>query len=349
MRTLLISVLFLLAVFPLLSQQQGDPTYEGVVAMYEDLFAEEEPLLLTLRFDLKALQETLDQNVYHDAVMINMLGSEFQVTHSVQIKARETIRREFCYLPPLWLNIGNLGLKTDSLQDGFWMNMVVRCKNAAQYEPYVLREYLVYKIYNIISPRSYRVRLVRLSIIDTGRGNKLTEDWAFIQEPDELMALRLNGEMIKSDKLSMSQVNPEAINSLSMFQYMIGNADYSVTGSYNLKIMTLNSGNPSGFLPIPYDFDYSGLVNTAYAIPGKGLGTNSVRERFYLGPCRPNNVHKETIEELAQFDDKILEYIKDFEYLDGDDKDDMIDYLDGYIKESRESWFIDQKIAPTCR
>jgi len=349
MRTLLFTVLFLFTGFPLFSQQEGVPANEDIVAEYEDLFTAEEPLCLTLKFDITAFKNTKHQDVYHDAVMVKMVNDDLQVTHPVQIKARETIRQKFCAMPPMWLKIGTSGIKTDSLQDVFRMNMILPCKNADQYEPYVLREYLAYRIYNIITPLSYRVRLVRLSIIDTGKGNEVTEEWAFLQEPDELMSQRLKAKNIMDNELTMSNLNPKAINSMSMFQYMIGNADYSVTGRHNLKIMALNLGKPSGFLPVPYDFDYSGLVNTDYAVPAEPLGTSSIRERYYLGPCRPEQVHQETIQKLAQFEDEIMEHIKDFEYLDDEEKDDMIGYLDSYFKESRESWFIDRKIAPTCR
>jgi len=349
MRTLTITILFVFAGFPLLSQQENVPSNEETATVYEDLFSAEKPLYLTLKFDLKALKKTRRQDVYHDAEMTNVVSDDFQVSNSVQVKARGTFGRDICTLPPIWLNIGHSGIKADSLQDVIRMKMVVRCKNAAQYEPYVLKEYLAYKIYNIITPLSYRVRLVRLTIIDTGKGNKVTEDWAFLQEPDELMTLRLDCKMIGSDELSMSRMNPEIINSLSMFQYMIGNGDYSVTGRHNLKILALNSENPSGFLPVPNDFDFSGLVNTHYAVPSEALGTTSIRERYYLGLCRPKQVHEETIQELAQFEDEIMEYIKDFEYLDETEKVDMIEYLDSYFKESKESWFIDRKIAPTCR
>ena len=349
MRTFIIPLAFIVGFANHLHAQQEDvPSYEDTVAVYEDLFSEEEPLQLILKFDVQALKRTKHKDVYHDAEITNVVSEEFQVTDSVQVKARGILRRDNCSLPPIWLNIRHARIKADSLQDVVRMKMEVRCRNAAQYEPYVLREYLVYKIYNIITPISYRVRLVRLTIIDTGKDNEMTEDWAFLHEPDELMTLRLDGKMIKSDELSMSRVNPEVINRLSMFQYMIGNGDYSVTGGHNLKILALNSGNPPRFLPVPYDFDFSGLVNTHYAVPSETLGTTSVQERYYLGLCRPKQVHEETIQELAQFDDEIMEYIKDFEYLDDKEKVDMIEYLDSYFKESKESWFIDRKIAPTC-
>lgn len=90
--------------------------------------------------------------VYHKAEMTTVRSDDFQLSHSVQVRATGTIRRKMCSMPPISLNIGHLGIISDSLQDEFRINMVVRCKNAAQYESYVLREYLAYKLYNIITP-----------------------------------------------------------------------------------------------------------------------------------------------------------------------------------------------------
>jgi hypothetical protein len=349
MRILLITVLFVFPAFPLLSQQEGVNTNEDNLAAYEDLFSAEEPLQVTLKFDVNAFLKTRQKDVYHSAKMTYVVNDDKQVSQLAQIKARETIRQKICALPPMWLKIGNPGILADSMQDAFAMNMVLPCKDAAQYEPYVLREYLAYKIYNIITPLSYRVRLVRLSIIDTGKANEVSEAWAFLQEPDELMARRLNTVMTENDNLSIVSVNPEVMNRLSMFQFMIGNPDYSVTGRHNLNIMTSKEDGLAGFIPVPIDFDYSGLVNTDYAIPSEALGISSVRDRYYLGPCRPEEVHKASMEDLAQFEDEIMTYVRDFEFLDNEEKVDMMDYLDSYFKESMEPSFIDRKISPSCR
>jgi hypothetical protein len=244
-RTLIITVLFVFVGFPLLSQQADVHTYEETLAMFEDLFSAEEPLYLTLKFDVAAFKKTRQQDVYYEAEMINVASDENQVSHSVQLKPTGTFRRQNCNLPPILLKIANSGVQSDSPEEAIHMNMVLRCKNAAKYEPYVLKEYLAYKLYTIITPHSYRIRLVRLTLIDTGKGDKVTEDWAFLLEPDELLIQRLNGKMIDNDALSMNSMNPEVINSLSMFQYMIGNADYAVTGRHNLKILAFNSGNRS--------------------------------------------------------------------------------------------------------
>lgn len=340
MRTLVITAVLIFAGFPLLSQQEDVPTNEDIVASYEDLFSAEEPLQLTLKFDAQAFMKTRQQDVYQSAEMTMEVHDDDQVSHAVQIKARESIRRKFCALPPMWLKMQ---------QDAFPMNLVLPCKDAARYEPYVLKEYLAYKLYNIITPLSYRVRLVRLSIMDTGNGNEVSEGWAFLQEPDAILARRLNSAMIEHNNLSIRTVNPEVMNKLSMFQYMIGNPDYSVTGRHHLNILTSKEYGPTGFIPVPFDFDYSGLVNADYAIPSEALGINSVRDRYYLGPCRPEEVHKATIEQLAQLKDEIMASVKGFDYLADEEKDDMINYLDSYFQESSESGFIDDKIAPTCR
>jgi hypothetical protein len=331
------------------AQQESVPSYEDFLEEYDNLFSAEEPLHITLRFDVKTFKKTKSQDVYLDAEMTQVLGDNSLVSKSIQVKAGGTMRRTFCHMPPIWLNMGQAGIEADSHQENLRMNMVLPCKDADPYEPYVLKEYMAYKIYNLITPLSYRVRLVKLTIIDTGKGDEVTEEWAFIQEPDGLLTHRLDAKLIQSENLSMNVMNPEQMSSLSMFQYMIGNADYSVTGRYNLAILSLNSPGPSGFLPIPYDFDYSGLVNTLYAVPSESLGTTSVQERYYLGLCHEKEVHEKAIMELEESGEKIMKFVKDFKYLDNPEKLEMIEYLNSYFKESRESGFIDSKINSTCR
>ncbi len=337
--------------FPLQLQAQKDdaPFPEEAMAVFSELFNAEEPLHMTLEFDANKLRKTRRKDIYHDALMNCEVENDFSFRDSVRLKARGIYRRDYCTMPPIWFNIRHACVRADSLEDVIRMKLVVRCRDQARYEPYVLREYLAYKIYNMITPLSYRVRLVRLTIIDKGKKNEVTEDWAFLQEPDELMTLRLGGKMIKSDELSMARMNPEAMDRMALYSYMIGNGDYSVTGRHNLKIMVLNSGDPSGFLPVPYDFDFTGLVNTIYATPREDLAIRTVRDRCYLGQCRPRQTHEKTIQELAQCKDGIMQYIKDFEYLDEEEKADMIDYLQSYFEQSAESWFIDRCISSTCR
>ena len=95
MRTLLITVLIVFAGFPLLSQQESVPTYENALAIYEDLFSAEEPLHLTLKFDVKAFKENRHQDVSYDAEMTIVESDDFQLSYSVQVNATGGFKRDF--------------------------------------------------------------------------------------------------------------------------------------------------------------------------------------------------------------------------------------------------------------
>lgn len=334
----------------LLSQNEiPPPSFEDTLNVYEGLFDVEEPLHLTLKFDIKTFQRTRRQEKYQDAELINHVNDNFQVTHPVRVKARGNYRRDNCTTPPFWLNIRYSGIEADELKEINRIKTVIRCRPSSIFENYILREYLVYRIYNLVTPVSYRIRLIRLEFIDTGRKNNVTEDWAFLIEPDELMAARLDARVVKSDQLSMRTVNREVMDQLALFQYMIGNGDYSVTGRHNLKILALVSPGTTGFAPVPYDFDYTGLVNTCYATPGEGLGITSVRERIFLGPCRTENVHQKVVDSFKPYKDEILDLILNFEYLDEDDRMDMIGYVQTFFHEIESDDFIERKVFCTCR
>ncbi len=127
-------------------------------------------------------------------------------------------------------------------------------------------------------------------------------------------------------------MRPEEINTLALFQYMIGNTDYAVQTRHNMKILGLPGFGTAGYTPVPYDFDYSGLVNTFYAIPSENLGIKTVRERYYLGPCREDEAYLEAIEHINHYREDILQLVNDFEYLDQKYKKNVIAYLEQYFE-----------------
>lgn len=348
-RYIILILTALISAFPLAGQDDYIPTFEDTMAVYEDLFELEEPLNLTLKFSVKELQKTKWKETYLPGEMTCHVNENFHVTHSVRIKARGEIRKQICFAPMFVVNIRHAGIEAEDLEDVIKMKMVHRCKSSNMYRSYVLREYLVYKLWNLLSPYSFNVRLVKLKIIDTSRKDRESEDWAFLIEPESMMAERNNCMPIKSDKLSLKTVNNEWMDKVAYFSYMIGQSDYSVTGRHNLKILTSKEYGPTGFITVPYDFDYCGLVNAEYAEPGENLGIESVRERYYLGACRSEEVHMETIKWLASYREKMIDLINSFEYMEESDKKDMIAYIDSYFEQSEYNGFIDRYIQSTCR
>ena len=326
------------------------PSYEDTLSVYRDLFILEKPLNLTLTFDIKTFQKTRTQEKYHPAEMTCVVNDSFQVSNPVRVKARGKNRRDNCNMPPYWLNIRYSGIQTEQLRGVRRMKVVTQCRNSPVYDDYLLREYLVYKIYNLITPYSFRVRLVNLKYVDTGRKNKEMSCWGFLIEPDDLLAERLHAKVVKSNELSMRTVNQKVMDRMAMFNYMIGNGDYSVTGRHNLKILAMETSGPVGFVPVPYDFDFTGLVNTVYAKPREELNITSVRERYYLGPCRSDeDLYREAITELESLRTEIEELIWNFEYLEEESRLDMIGYIESFFNTAQNERFIEREVLPTCK
>ena len=267
----------------------------------------------------------------------------------MRLKARGAFRRSYCSLAPFWLNIRKADVENKNLEDTKRMKIVTNCRNSKAYDDYVLKEYLCYKIYNIISPVSFRVRLMKMKYVDTGRKNKVTEGWAFMIEPEEMVAERNDAVVVENDELSMRLIKPGQLDVAALFMYMIGNGDFSVVGRHNVKILGMPGFGTEGYTVVPYDFDYSGLVNATYAVPGENLGISSVRERYFLGLCRSDDAFKEAIENISQHREEILRVIRDFKYLDEKNKQDMIDYLGEYFALASQYNLIGPMLNQTCR
>ena len=347
-----LSGIFFLLFVPLSAQYGDVPAFEDTLEVYKDLFIRKEPLNLTLKFDIKEFQKTRRKEEYHPAELTCHVSDSFQVTHTVRVRARGIFRRDYCTMPPFWLNIRHAGieaaLEDPALRDVVKMKMVTRCKPMASHEYLVLREYLVYQLYNLLSDYSFNTRLMRIKYIDTGRKNRESEEWGFLIEHSDKMAERNNAMIVESERLSVRTVNGEVMDKVAFFSYMVGQQDYSVTGQHNLKILAPKEYGPTGFIPVPYDFDFCGLVNAQYANPREDTGLQSVRQRYYAGACRDEATHQKTIRWLASFRKKMEDLIMGFEYLPDKEKLDMVEYLDSYFEEAERESFIRFKINSTC-
>ena len=277
------------------------------------------------------------------------VNDTLDINKKVRVKARGNFRRKYCTLPPFWLNIKKANVENKYLEGTNKIKIVTHCINSKLYEQYVIKEYLTYKIYNEISPYSFRVRLIHMKYIDTGRKNKETHSWAFMIEPEEMMADRLGMASIKSDHVSMHYTDPSSMDLVAVFMYMIGNADYSVAGRHNLKLIAHRDPARSLPVPVPYDFDYAGVVNANYAVPGENLGISAVTERYFLGPCREDRQYLTAIEKICEDKEEILQLVDSSPYLDSKNKQEMSQYLQDFFTEAEKPDLVLRNFQRTCR
>jgi hypothetical protein len=328
---------------------ESDHFYSDTLSTQVDLFSVEEPMDLTLRFDLKKYQRGKMKGEYMPVQLTYHVNDTLDINKKVRVKARGEFRRQFCILPPFWLNIRKAKVGNKYLDGTKRIKIVTHCKDSKQYEQYLIKEYLAYKIYSEISPYSFRVRLIRMKYIDTGRKNKETSSWAFMIEPEDMMAERLGVMSVKSDVVSMQYTDTLMMNVVGVYMFMIGNSDYSIAGRHNVKLIRRLDPIKPLPVPVPYDFDYAGIVNANYAIPGENLGLLSVTERYYLGPCREDHHYLTAIDHIQKKKDRILEIVESSPYLDEKNKKEMFRYLEGYFSLAEKPENLISRIKSTCR
>ncbi len=269
------------------------------------LFDSEETLIIELKTNLKQLLKTKNNVDYQEGEI-----TVKDKTYPVRLRARGNYRRENCSFPPITLNFSKTNFENKSYDQLKKLKLVNACNMQKSYEQYILREYMIYRAFNLMSDKSFKVRLLKIDYVDTQQKVKTVMRYGFVIEDQYMMADRLDGVIIKKEGIRDQSTNREQMVMLSIFHFMMGNTDWTVPRIHNLKLVKLNKITETAPYVIPYDFDYTGMVNASYAIPAPILGIQSVRERLYWGKCYSeaelqiaiNNFirHKEALYDLYQ-------------------------------------------------
>jgi hypothetical protein len=258
------------------------------------LWASAAPLELTLKANLKMLRRDKKANSpYHSATFTYADADGKSQDVPLRVKTHGIWRLAHCANPPLRLNFSNKVAKGTVFHDVERPKMVSPCENSKDSEQYVLQEFQLYRIYQLITPVSHRARLIRLTFADSATGKADAPKYAFLFEDPDVMAARLGGTLIKQKGAGPDDLNLDVAAIAYLFQYMIGNTDFSFWGLHNGELVGMPTGDN---LPVAYDFDFSGAVNTHYATVDPQLPIKRVRQRLWRGYCKENEAVPAAIE-----------------------------------------------------
>ena len=237
-------------------------------------------------------------------------------------------RKALCFVPPLEINFKN---KKDS---GFSalgsLKLTSGCQTYGEFDQYLLKEYLIYRIYNLLTDMSFRVRLLNLSFIDSAGKKKPISEHAFLTEDIKDMAKRNDCRNWKHRQLSAAEADRKQMTMMAIFEYMIGNTDWGVAVNHNTRYIISRKDSLARPYVVPYDFDYSGFVNAPYAIPDEKLGIENVRQRVYRGLPRSMEELDEAFSIFKKQKANIYSLIENFDLLTSKNKKDVISYLDDF-------------------
>ena len=252
------------------------------------LFTGTEPLAITIAADFRAVQRDRDpksEKLFPATITVpGETGTA--ATMPIQIRTRGHSRRlrQTCDFAPLRLEFVKEQARKTVFEGHGPLKLGTHCRSNSQFEQYVLREYTVYRLYNLLTPYSFRARLARVTYVDSVQSKTLNTHYAMFIEDDDDVARRMSGRISDRTGLLFRNVHADTILLMTLFEYMIGNTDMSMKVQHNVRIVETPE---NVFYPVPYDFDYSGLVDTSYAAADtKQLGIESVRDRLYRGPCK---------------------------------------------------------------
>ncbi len=297
-----------------------------------DLFGSDELLEMTLYFDIREFLKTRDRQEYSEARITIKLDDTDSLSENIKIRTRGIMRLTYCSFPPIMLKFSKADTGIDQKISPVNIKLVTHCIRSSIYESYVLKEYLTYKLFNLLTPYSFKTRLARIRYIDTRKPGNGFIAYGFLIENLNALAERNQAIVIENLKLSQLQMYTADMARVAVFNYMIGNTDWSVANQHNIKII-----QPSGIIadkgiPVAYDFDYSGLVNTSYSLPREGIPINGVTERYYQGLCFKNEDIYPVIDEFWRLQKPILNTIRDFEYLSKVLRLKMESYISSFYK-----------------
>jgi hypothetical protein len=251
-----------------------------------ELFTGERPLVFTLEADFDQLtRDRAEDNEERPAraFLPGLAGDTLELPLKVRTRGNFRLRRDICPFPPLRLNFPSAAVEGTVLEGQDKLKLVTHCREQEFHEQNVVEELLAYRIYNELTDVGFRVQLAFITYLDTSGRNRPLSRLAFLIEDEDKMAARLDGQMLEVARAAPDQFHQRQAGIMYLFQYMIGNTDWSMAAFHNVKVMRIGTE----YLPIPYDFDFSGLVNAPYAGPNPALAHlhSSVRERLYRGFC----------------------------------------------------------------
>jgi hypothetical protein len=260
--------------------------------------AAEKPLFASddkIHVKIEAPLGPLIHNRGSDASISGTLTDPSGQTLPVSLQLRGITRRtsDVCDFPPLRVSFTTPPPPTSIFAGQKKLKLVTHCKSSPAFQQYVLLEYSAYRMYNLLTPHSFRAKLADIDYVDSG-GRPIASRVGFFLEDLSDVAHR-NGmrEAHGPDRVPLADLNPADSGRYAMFQHMIGNHDWSMRAGpvgknccHNAEL--IGTLAPGQAIPVPYDFDFSGYVNAPYATPPAELDIGSVRQRLYRGYCVHN-------------------------------------------------------------
>ena len=325
---------------------------------FAPLFESHEPLHLTLEAPLDEIfKERGQESSDHEGVLTHQDADLGPVALNVGVRTRGKTRleRRICRFPPLRVNFKKKQVGNSVFAGQDKLKLVTHCQSGrSNYEQFLVLEYLIYRSYNILTDLSFKVRLAQITYVDTAKPQDSLTQIAFFIEDDSAVAQRNGWQSLAVPVVPPEYIESAQLSLLDIFQFMIGNTDWDAFLREPDREDCCHNVKPIGSLegpvfPIPYDFDWTGVVDAPYADPRRDLRLRSVRQRLYRGLCRPDEVLSNTFAVLNERKDAIYALYLNEPALEERYRKRTIEYFDFFNEIINDAGKVRSQITSRCR
>lgn len=313
------------------------------------LFASDDIIHVTIRGPISAIARG-NRDGAAQAATLTVAGGD---TLPITLTARGITRRkkDTCQFPPLRVDFSGRPASPSLFAGQKRLKLVTHCRESADFQQYLLIEYAAYRMYNLLTPLSFRARLAQVDYIDSdgrpviSRLGFFLEDLADVGRRNALAAPKVGSHV------AQAALSPADAARFAMFEYFISNYDWSIVAApdgenccHNGKL--LQAGGR--YIPVPYDFDFSGLVDAPYASTPDAVPIPNARQRYYRGFCSFNAEAMTAAAAMRARQSDLLAVFDRIPLLDPRRKAKAVNFLSGFFAAVADDRRTAQVLRP-CR
>lgn len=307
------------------------------------------PFEMSLTINIDKVKKDRDKSkaTWHTASVTFGDSGTAATTIPARVRARGISRLKICTLiPPLWVDFASKDTKNTTFAHLNRFKLVSPCKPQSEFERYVVEEYNLYRVHALLVPMGHQARLIHMTVVDSASGKPDFTRYAFALEDVSDMAARLGGRNMAIQGAVGDDLDPHQTAMVGLFQFMIGNTDWSIVALHNDDIISIGAG----LYPVDYDYDQAGVIAPPYAVADARLGIRSVKDRIYRGFCLPADTVNKAIADIASKRAAVMAlYTDDIGKLMGNGANDSMHWFDDVFKDLSDPRFVKNEIIGKCR
>lgn len=313
------------------------------------LFRDVEPLAFTLTADFKAINK--DRNPestkrYPGVISAAAGGASGELPVQLGTRGHFRLMSRNCDFVPLRVEFPRDRTAGTAFDGQTNLKLGTHCRGDRAYDNYTLREYLTYRLFNMVTPLSFRARLGRATYVDATSKKAIGTRYSIFIEHENEVARRFGGRIVELPRIVFNDLDGPTLTRMMLFEYMIGNTDFSIWALHNVRLVQ----DPARRLyPVPYDFDLSGFVHAPYASPDPRIGIRSVLDRLYRGPCRTVEEFEEAASALRAKRGDMLALIDSMADLDRDARVEAKEFLDSFFRSIEKPGAVKKQFVDGCK